>query len=372
MSRTRVQRLQRRAAWTAEHLDAAALSEDEAVVALESLVRAGNHIEAMKAAVALRLADSDVWRTEGDRSPAHLLARKSGMGIGAAKDALTTAERAKDLPAVESALRDGELSPQQASAITDAATADPSAEERLLDCAKRKSLSELRDECGRTKAAADPDPEATHKRIHGERFARQRRCADGAGEIIYHSTTDEIAEVWKMVQHFGDQAFRAARSEDRVEPHQAYLADGVLGMARAAAGGTSDGEGSKPSKRVPTKVIVRIDWDSLMRGYPIEGETCEIAGIGPVPVGIVRNMIERGDAFLAAVVTKGQRWSTPSTWAAGPPLCSARHSSGWIRNARWRAATSRTVWRSTTGRIGPTPRSPSCRSWTGPARTTTG
>jgi hypothetical protein len=299
MFEARAQRLQRRTDWTAEHLDPAALSEDEAIVSLECLVKIVNQAEAMKAVVALRLADFDVWRTEGDRSPAHLLARKAGMGVGAAKDALTTAERAKNLPGVESALRKGELSPGQANAITDAATADPGSEERLLDCAKRKSLSELRDECARTKAAADPDPEETHRRIHAQRRARMRDCPDGAGEITYRSTKDEIAEFWKMVQYFGDKAFRAARSEGRVEGHDAYLADGMLGMARAAAGGTS-------KKRVPTKVIVRIDWDALVRGYPIEGETCEVSGIGPVPVGIVRNMIERGDVFLASVVTKGQ------------------------------------------------------------------
>src|SRR5437763_857032 len=185
MSRTGVQRLQRRAEWTAEHLDAAGLSQDEAVVSLEALARTENAVAAMKAAVALRLADSDVWRTEGDRS-----------------------------------------------------------------------------------------------------------------------TKDEVAEVWGMVRHFADAAFRAARSDGRIEGHDAYAADGMLRMARAAAGGGGNVEGNKP-RRVPTKVIVRIDWDALVRGYPIEGETCEISGIGPVPVGIVRHLIESGDIFLAAVVTQG-------------------------------------------------------------------
>ena len=32
---------------------------------------------------------------------------------------------------------------------------------------------------------------------------------------------------------------------------------------------------------------------------------CEIAGVGPVPVGVVRTMMASGDAFLTAVVTKG-------------------------------------------------------------------
>ena len=53
------------------------------------------------------------------------------------------------------------------------------------------------------------------------------------------------------------------------------------------------------------KLIVRVDWDALVRGFPIDGELCEVAGLGPVPVAAVRAMIASGDAFLAAVVTKG-------------------------------------------------------------------
>ena len=55
----------------------------------------------------------------------------------------------------------------------------------------------------------------------------------------------------------------------------------------------------------PAKVLVRLDWDALVRGWPIDGEVCEIAGLGPVPVSAVRAMISSGDVFLAAVVTKG-------------------------------------------------------------------
>jgi hypothetical protein len=54
------------------------------------------------------------------------------------------------------------------------------------------------------------------------------------------------------------------------------------------------------------KVIVRIDWDALVRGATLDGELCEIAGVGPVPVAVVRAMVASGDAFLTAVVTKGR------------------------------------------------------------------
>ncbi|MFP5376913.1 MAG: hypothetical protein ACLGIO_09055 [Acidimicrobiia bacterium] len=56
---------------------------------------------------------------------------------------------------------------------------------------------------------------------------------------------------------------------------------------------------------VPTKVVVRIDWTALVRGWVAEGETCEITGVGPVAVSAVRAMMASGDPFLAAVVTKG-------------------------------------------------------------------
>jgi len=52
---------------------------------------------------------------------------------------------------------------------------------------------------------------------------------------------------------------------------------------------------------------VRVDFETLFRSYPSEGEVCEIAGYGPVPVLVVRDLLAQGDTFLAAVITKGQK-----------------------------------------------------------------
>ena len=46
-----------------------------------------------------------------------------------------------------------------------------------------------------------------------------------------------------------------------------------------------------------------IDYDALRRGYAEADETCEIAGVGPVPVATVRGML--ADSFGAAIVTDG-------------------------------------------------------------------
>ena len=54
------------------------------------------------------------------------------------------------------------------------------------------------------------------------------------------------------------------------------------------------------------KVIARADLTALLRGYPIEGETCELVGYGPVAVSAVLDLIDTADPFLAAIATRGQ------------------------------------------------------------------
>jgi hypothetical protein len=53
------------------------------------------------------------------------------------------------------------------------------------------------------------------------------------------------------------------------------------------------------------KVIVNVDHTALLRGHTVAGETCVIAGVGPVSVQAVREIL-RDDPFLAVVVRKGK------------------------------------------------------------------
>ena len=226
-------------------------------------------------------------------------ARACGTSVAQARDQLDTSNKLESLPATARAARNGALSIQQAAAIADAASAAPHEEQRLVRAARRASLGELRDECARVKTAA-LGAEEQHRQIHARRAARHRTCADGSGEIVYRSTKDEVAEVWAVIQPYADRVFHAARKAGDHEPSEAYAADGMLAMARVAAGGERVGD-----RPIPAKVIVRIDWDALVRGWPIEDEVSEIAGVGPVPVSVVRAMIESGDAFLAAADHQG-------------------------------------------------------------------
>ena len=51
------------------------------------------------------------------------------------------------------------------------------------------------------------------------------------------------------------------------------------------------------------KTIVRVDATALDRGHTVEGEVCEVAGLGPVPVPAARELMV--DAALSVVLTRG-------------------------------------------------------------------
>jgi hypothetical protein len=255
----------------AASFDASVLSAEDAGVAL----RRAAAIEAMAATVKVlavaRVAEGGAWKAAGERSPAW--------------------------PTDDPVARAGELSAAQVAAVADAASADPGSEARLLAKARRSSLAELREECLRTKAAAT-DAEERRRRIRAERSLRTFTDAEGAWNLRVRDNPEVGAVVMAALEPIRDRLFKAARAEGRNEGSEAYGADALAELAR--------GHGA-PSARGRAKTIVRIDLEALLRGRPVEGEVCEIAGFGPVAVSAVQELLETGDPFLAAVVTRGEQ-----------------------------------------------------------------
>ena len=164
------------------------------------------------------------------------LARKAGTSAGAAKEAMDTSTRLPAQPAVDKALRRGELSPAQAGLISAAAAANPAEERRLTELAPRVSLVELREECARVRAAADPDPEATSRRLHAGR--RLRRWTDSEGFWNLHANgTPQAGAVFNTVlDPIIDRMFKAARAQGRREHPDAYAFDALMHLADHATG----------------------------------------------------------------------------------------------------------------------------------------
>ncbi len=282
----------------AEAFDPAAAGEGGAAVALAEAAAIEHIAATLKARAAAWLAQGGRWRRDGMRSPADDLARQVGTSVGAARDALELGGQLAVCPQLAAAAARGEVSPAQARVIAGAAAIDPSAEASLLAGAQRQSLSELIEEAGRIRAAADPDPEARRRRIHAARRLRSWTDVEGAWHLGAVGNPEDGARLMAALEPLKDRAFRAARAEGRPEPVEAYAFDALMALTEAP---TAAGRRS-----VPAKVIARVDLDALLRGYPSGGETCELAGYGPVAVSAVRDLIDTGDPFLAAVATKGE------------------------------------------------------------------
>ena len=287
-----------------EQFDAACLRPADASRFVTAFVAGERICSAGKSLAAKRVAESNVWKRAGERSAGSWLAKQAGTTISDADAALETARRMEDLAGLDKAFRTGRVSETQAKEIASAAANSPDAEGQLLELAQGDTLAGLRDACRQVKARSDNEL-ARHRAIHRRRCFRTWTDADGVGRGDLRLLPEDLAQLRAELDAFESDVFKQARAEGRREPFDAYRADALLAMAKAA-GAARRGEfatGKNGSKSPPAKLIVHIAHSALIRGWPEAGECCEIAGVGPVPVATVRAML--ADAFLAAVVTDG-------------------------------------------------------------------
>jgi hypothetical protein len=269
----------------------------------------------------------------------------------------------------------------------------------MLEAAKRESLPELRERALRTRAAAEPDDMARYRAAKRSRYFRHRTDADGAWIGTIRDTPDVGALVVAALASERPGIFEAARASGQRDPAEAYDADAFAEIMRKhlarrfgapahqckgtpaepceeaalpfsgqasrddapstastdaapcspdgeAAGGvtvrwsTADAPPQNPSpRRIGSRapLLARVDHRALVRGRCEPGELCEITGVGPVPITVMRGLL--GHAFLAAVATSpegdvlrvahlgrasrfareaAQRFAAPAS-GAGPP-----------------------------------------------------
>jgi hypothetical protein len=278
---------------------------DAALVApaqLAGLLADAGAIEKMASAisclVAARLAGGagssfPAKKALAERQAAAALAQASGTSMSDARRAIEAGKAMGSQPEVAAAARAGELSRPQASLVTGAAEANPGATGRLLEKARTGSLSELAEEAGRARAAAE-DLEARRRSVRAARSLRQWTDPFGTWQLHAQGLPEDGARVMAAVQALADEAFEVARREGRHEAPEAYAFDGLVALA--------GGAGKTPGY----EVMVRVDHSALVRGYAVDGETCEVAGFGTVSPQVVLDLIGSEDPFLKAIATKGK------------------------------------------------------------------
>ena len=93
-----------------------------------------------------------------------------------------------------------------------------------------------------------------------------------------------------------DTVFKAARARGDREPLDAYRFDALRNLiTRDSAATTSSGP--------KAHVHVNVDAEALLSLKGLPGATCEIPGLGAIPVEDARTML--GDALLTVIVRKG-------------------------------------------------------------------
>jgi putative SOS response-associated peptidase YedK len=158
-ARAAARRLRELTAEIASTFDPTGLLPLEAKTTLEDLSAVAKMSGTLVALAAKAVSDASAYERGQDRSAEHFVSRTLGTSVKDARDLLETAEALGSLPATEEAARRGELSSDQAQAVTRGASADPRSEDRLLETARRGSLGELKDEARRVRFTAEPDPE---------------------------------------------------------------------------------------------------------------------------------------------------------------------------------------------------------------------
>jgi len=89
--------------------------------------------------------------------------------------------------------------------------------------------------------------------------------------------------------------FRDRKAGAEHESLAAYGADALAGFVLGGAGVV---------RGVDATVHIVVDHGALVRGGAVDGEVCEIPGVGPVDVSWVKELL--GSAFLTAVIRKGK------------------------------------------------------------------
>jgi len=251
-----------------------------------------------KVLLARRVEESCAWRSEGYRSAAEQMAARSGTSVASAQALLETSKRVAKLPKTEAAVRAGKLSPALANVVSSAAIVAPGCEDDLLELAGSAPFATVRKAALRAKAKVGVDE--THKRITRERSLREYTDDEGAWVLHARGPVEAGQAFRDAITPIIDRYFKEKRAPEDREPREAYAFDALIELATREHAPV---EGAKPRSSGRYLGLIRADLEALLRGQVEGDEVCEIAGLGPIPVRVAKDLL--GEAVLKLVITKG-------------------------------------------------------------------
>ncbi len=270
----------------------------------ERLRRAGDSLRTVAVGQVER---TNAWRGEGAKSLSEWLSSETDCAQYEAQSVVLLANQLQHLPVTTAALLSGDLSGTQAVEVARGAIVAPNTETQLLNLSKHATVRDLRDATSRVVAAATDEAER-HRQVHKSRFLKSWTDLDGSFNLKARMTVANGALVMAALKPIQDEIFRSARKSGAHERPEAYAADALMAFcekASNAASGLKAGADAKEkrSSRPNAVINIRVDLNALKRGHTENGEVCEIAGVGPVPVATATEYF--GEAFLKLLVLDG-------------------------------------------------------------------
>jgi hypothetical protein len=258
---------------------------------------------------AQRLAAFGVTALAGRLDDVSELARATGTSVGKAKDTVATGKVLGDSDELSDALRQGDISLDQATEIAAAERCAPGAARALLAVARDEAFHVLKDEARNVKLEAEQHKDLAER----QRIARAARSySDELGMVHVHLALEPHVgtPIVSRAEAEAARLVREAKRKDRAEPFERHLADAYAAMLR----GASRGRARRP------ELVVLVSHGVAKRGWRDvgEGEVCKIPGIGPVSPHVAREIA--ADAFLTGVFYDGKDLRHMRRWTRNTPV----------------------------------------------------
>ncbi len=273
-------------------VDVATLSAGDAVSLLRELTPVKRRIEALCSSLSARAVAGDSH--VGAKNASEFIAGLTGVSERDAGKALACQRRLDNLPAVKDAVASGEVSAEQGNAIAQGADGDEELASELLSGASAKKVEDIQAKARKLARERSASEEEHHYKLRSKRSLSLWKDPDGLINILIKLTPEMAADFVSKQRSFEDNLVREEGSSWANHRADAFCA--LIGDALSQDRGSSHDR---------DRVVVHVDYEAFMRGCSEPGESCEVAGLGDIPVSYAQSLLD--DCVLQVIITQKNR-----------------------------------------------------------------
>jgi hypothetical protein len=259
-------------------VDVDTLSGPSASSLVDRLTPVVRQLSALRDACVARAVACNQHVVSGATSGSAWVAEKLDVSESSARQTLAVQSSLSSLPEVAGAVLSGSLSLEKAAVVVRGSGGDEALASSLLTTASSSSVEGLK-RVVQEHAARESSVEK-RKRLRNAQFLSLGRDDDNM-VLGRFRLLPEVAAHWMSAwSKVREKAVRG--NEDLEEPLPRSVAE-----AEAFAGFLTQGGGTK----TVTTINYHVDHTVFARGFVADGERCEIAGVGPVPLSVIEEAL---------------------------------------------------------------------------------